>query len=217
MIVGSLMLFASTAVGEDWTLNDALKQTDKATKGLRGLSGEATVTDHRDGEDAAELSGEVSIRTDGRVRIELTGDTPKTILCIPGKMFVHEPDKSIVVEYPLAKYPEKLAQYTLVGFSTRGPALKKDFLPTLVGEDEIDGRSVVLLELTPKSDALRSALSKIQLWVDQSSWLPVQQRFFHGGMDTHLTVRYSNLSRNDNLSNDLFAPKWPKGTKKQKP
>jgi outer membrane lipoprotein-sorting protein len=53
--------------------------------------------------------------------------------------------------------------------------------------------------------------------VDQSSWLPVQQRFFHGGMDTHLTVGYANLSRNDKLPNDLFAPKWPKGTKKQKP
>ncbi len=205
------------ATAGEWSVNDALKQIDKATKGMRGLTGEVTLTDQQAGAEAGSMDGKVSIRTDGRIRFEAEGDNPKSVLCIPGKMFVYEPAKSTVTEYPLAKHQDELAPYTLVGFSTRGTSLKKDHLLTLIGEDDLDGHSVVLLELTPKSDTLRGFISKIQLWIDQATWLPIQQRVFHGGTETHLTVRYANLSRNDKLSNDPFIPKWPKGTRKQKP
>jgi outer membrane lipoprotein-sorting protein len=96
--------------------------------------------------------------------------------------------------------------------------LKKDFLLTVVEADgTLDDKSIVLLELTPKAEKLRAAVSKIHLWVDQANWLPAQQRIFHGGAETHITVSYSNLSRNDKLDNKLFAPQWPKGTRSQKP
>jgi outer membrane lipoprotein-sorting protein len=205
------------ATADEWSVNDVLKQIDKATKGVHALTGEVTLTDQQAGVDTESMDGNVSIRLDGRIRLEAEGDNPKTVLCIPGKMFVYESEESVVTEYPLAKHPDKLAQYTLIGFSTRGAALKKDYLVTLVGEDDLDGHSVVILELTPKSDQLRASVSKIQVWTDQATWLPIQQRIFHGGAETHLTVRYANLSRNDKLSNDPFAPKWPKGTQKQKP
>jgi outer membrane lipoprotein-sorting protein len=213
----ALLLPGATTTAGEWTLADALKQIDKATKGVRGLTGDVTVTDQQAGADARSMSGEASIRIDGRIRLEAEGENAKTILCIPGKMFVHEPGKSTVTEYPLAKHPDKLAQYALVGFAPLGTALKKDFLLTLVEDSTLDEKSVLMLELTPKSEGLRGAVSKIHLWIDQSNWLPAQQRIFHGGADTHLTVTYSKLSRNDKLDNQIFAPKWPKGTRKEKP
>ncbi len=217
VVLAVAYLSGPPATAGEWSVNDALKQIDKATKGMRGLTGEVTLTDQQAGAEAGSMDGKVSIRMDGRIRMEAEGDNPKAVLCIPGKMFVYEPGKSAVTEYPLAKHPDKLAQYTLVGFAPRGAALKKDYLLTLVGEDDLDGHSVLLLELTPKSDQLRGSVSRIQLSIDQANWLPIQQRIFHGGTDTHLTVRYANLSRNDKLSNEPFAPKWPKGTRKQKP
>jgi outer membrane lipoprotein-sorting protein len=201
----------------DWSVDEVLKQIDRATKGMRGLTGEITLTDQQGGAEAGSMDGKVSIRMDGRVRLEAEGQDPKTVLCIPGKMFVYEPQKSMVTEYALARHPGKLAQYTLVGFSEQGSALKKNHLVTLVEEDDLEGHSIVLLELTPKSDQLRSSISKIRLWIDQATWFPVQQRIFHSSAETHLTVRYANLSRNDKLSNEPFKPQWPKGTRKQKP
>jgi outer membrane lipoprotein-sorting protein len=131
-------------------------------------------------------------------------------------MFVHEPARSTVVEYPLAKHPDKLAQYAVVGFSPSGKRQKSEYLLTLLDEGDLDGHSVLLLELTPKSDALRGAVSKIQLWIDQANWLPVQQHIVHSRAETHLTVRYAGLSRNDKIDKALFVPKWPKGTRKEK-
>jgi outer membrane lipoprotein-sorting protein len=193
-----------------------LKQVDKATKGMRGLTGEMTLVDQQGSTEVGSMEGKVSILMDGRVRLEAEGQDPKTVLCVPGKMFVYVPEESLVTEYALAKHLDKLAQYTLVGFSERGTGLKKDHLVTLVEESELEGHSTVLLELTPKSDRLRGSISKIRLWIDQATWLPVQQRIFHSSAETHLTVRYANLSRNDKLSMDPFKPKWPKGTRKQK-
>jgi len=195
----ALLLLGGAAESAEWTVGDALKQIDKATKGLRGLTGDVMVTDQQTGTQAATIEAKASIRTDGSMRLD-AADGSKTILCTPSKMFVH------------------LAQYALVGFAPRGSQLKKDFLLTVVEADgTLDDKSIVLLELTPKAEKLRAAVSKIHLWVDQANWLPAQQRIFHGGAETHITVSYSNLSRNDKLDNKLFAPKWPKGTRSQKP
>lgn len=201
----------------DWTLNDALKQIDKATQGLRGLTGKVTLTDQQHGAEAATMEATVSILTDGRMRFEQEGDDGRTVLSITGKLYVYEAAIRSVTEYPLAKHPERLAQYTSVGFAKRGSALKSEYVLTLVGDEELDSHKVLLFELTPKSDRLRETVSKIHLWIDQANWLPIQQRIFHGGTDTHLTVRYADLSRNDKLSAEPFQPKWPKGTQKLKP
>ena len=51
----------------------------------------------------------------------------------------------------------------------------------LTGEEQLDGRRTYVLELTPKSDDVRKKITKIQMWIDSSSWLPVQQKFYESG------------------------------------
>jgi outer membrane lipoprotein-sorting protein len=120
----------------------------------------------------------------------------------------------IVEQFNTGKHKERLAQYALLGFEPRGSELERDFLVTILDEESLDGRKVVLLELTPKRDDVREAVSKIHLWIDQSNWLPVKQQVFHGSPETHLTVTYENVSRDDSISQQVFKPKWPKGTEK---
>lgn len=211
----ALLSFAQPSPAADWSLDDALEQIDNATRGVRGLTGEVTATDQR-GEESRTLNGSVAVMLDGSMRITIEEDPPRTILCTGGKLYIHEPAKSLVTEYKLGKNPDSLPQYALVGFSPLGKQLKKDYLVTLVEEGTIDGHSVLMLELTPKSAELREAIQKIHLWIDQANWLPLQQRIFHTAADTHLTVRYDGLSRDDRLESKLFAPKWPKGTRKEK-
>ena len=116
----------------------------------------------------------------------------------------------------MAKHPDKLAQYALLGFAPRGTSLKKGFILTLLEETTLDNHNTLQLELTPESNTLRQTISKIHIWVDQANWRPFQQRIYHHDADTHLTLRYANLSLNDRLDKDLFKPKWPKGTRKAK-
>jgi outer membrane lipoprotein-sorting protein len=75
----------------------------------------------------------------------------------------------------------------------------------------------LLLELTPKSQKVRNQIARIQLWIDESSWLPVKQKFFEAGTQDYFIIRYTNIVRNANLESSLFKPKWPNGTKKIKP
>jgi outer membrane lipoprotein-sorting protein len=80
----------------------------------------------------------------------------------------------------------------------------------------IGDRRVIALELTPKDDEVRQTVGKVQLWIDQASWLPVRQVIDHTSNGETLTVNYANTSRNIKLNNKLFDDDWPKGTQKIK-
>jgi outer membrane lipoprotein-sorting protein len=50
------------------------------------------------------------------------------------------------------------------------------------------------------------------LWIGEASWLPVQQKIYHGGAGIYIQVRYRDVSKDVPLEQSLFKPKWPKGT-----
>jgi len=129
------------AMAGEWELDDALKQIDKAPKGVKGLTGRVMVAETRDGEAAAELKGGVAVRLDGRMRFDIKGDSPKTYLGLPGRLFIHTPSVNKVVEYPTRKHPDRLAQYAIIGFEPSGTGLLKDFLVSLLEETELGSSS----------------------------------------------------------------------------
>jgi outer membrane lipoprotein-sorting protein len=85
------------------------------------------------------------------------------------------------------------------------------------GEESLDNRKVVLLELLPKSDDVKNQLSKIQLWIDESTWLPAQQKFFETGSGDYFIIQYKNIARNVRIPDSEFKPHWPHGTTRVKP
>ena len=205
-----------TAAAATPSVDSVLKQVDRVTKGMKGIIAEVTVVGTEAGEEKTNETGTAYVSMVGQIRIELTGDDPQTILCTPSDLFFHHPSKMTVTQFKLQQHPERLEQYTLLGFSPSGSALKKDFLVTVIEESSLDGSKVYQLELTPKQDDLRGTVSKIHLWIDQSTYLPIQQRIFHSSADTYLTVSYRDVSRADELDQARFKPSWPKGTKKVK-
>jgi outer membrane lipoprotein-sorting protein len=212
-----LLSFGPLQAADSWLLDDALRQAEKATKGVKALTADVEVTDIEDGETKMTATGKAQISFQGQMRLDLQGDDVATILCTPQQLFIHYPDRMTVEQYKLAKHEDRLAQYALLGFQPRGSELKKEFLVTLLEEESLEGRKVLLLELTPKAEDVREAVSRIHLWIDQSTWLPVRQRIYHGSSDVRLIVTYDNISRDDSLSQKVFKPKWPKGTAKVQP
>lgn len=161
-------------------------------------------------------TGTLSVRGD-KMRLDLKDPDPRTILRAGDTIFVFTPGLKQVEEYNLGKHQELVNEFLLLGFGTSGHQLQKGFLLTLIGEPVLDRQKTALLELTPKAGAARNQIARIRLWLDESSWLPVQQEFFETGTDDYFIVRYANISKNPDIPDSRFKPHWPKGTQRVRP
>jgi outer membrane lipoprotein-sorting protein len=209
---------AAGKAASTWTLDDVIKQLDRGAKEFQTLSGnvertKVTVVVN----DRATESGQIFVRRDSKMLLEMTVPDPRTILRDGDNLYVYQPKIKRVEEYDLGKHRALVDQFLLLGFGTSGNDLKKAYVITVLGEPSIDRRKTVFLELTPKNDDVRNQISKIHLWIDQATWLPVQQKFFETGSGDYFEIRYSNVIRNARIPDSRFKPPWPKGVEKIKP
>ena len=200
------------------TLENVLKQLDIQAGDFHSLTADlertkVTVVVN----DKSTESGKILVRRDDKMRIELTQPDPRTILRDGDDFYIYNPKIHRVEEYNLGKKKSLVDQFLLLGFGTPGSELKKSYAITLQGEETLDNRKVVLLELLPKSDDVRNQLSKIQLWIDETTWLPAQQKFFETGSGDYFIIQYKNIARNVRIADSEFKPHWPHGTTRVKP
>jgi len=220
-LLASLGVSHSISAGPNqsaWTIDAVLKQLDAAAKEFRSLIADlertkVTVVVN----DRSTETGQILVRHDDKMRIELKQPDPRTILRDGNALYVFNPKIKRVEQYDLGKHRALVDQFLLLGFGTSGSDLKKSYLVTVLGEETLDKQKVVLLELTPRSDEVRSQVSKIHLWMDESTWLPAQQKFFETGSGDYFIIRYTNLVRNIKIPDSRFKPRWPRGTSKIKP
>lgn len=166
--------------------------------------------------DKSTESGSIKVRGD-KMLLDLTAPDPRTILRTGDNLFVYTPGLKRVEEYNLGKNRALLDQFLLLGFGTDSQEMRKSYLVTYMKEDKLEDHKVIELELTPKMEAVRSQISKIQIWLDETSWLPVQQEFFEAGSGDYSIVKYSKIVRNPELPDSQFKPRWPKGTERIHP
>jgi outer membrane lipoprotein-sorting protein len=167
--------------------------------------------------DTSTESGEIFVRKDAKMRIDFQSPDPRTIIRNGDNLYIYTPKINRVEEYNIGKNRAMADQYLALGFGTRSENLRKNYNVTLAGEDDLDGHKAAVLEMVPKSDEIRKQISKIQMWIDESSWLPVQQKFFENGSDDYFLSRYTKVMKNLKLGDGKFKPDWPKGTKVEKP
>ena len=208
----------SSAPQTQWTLEGVLRQLDTQAKVFTSLTADiertkVTVVVN----DVSTEKGKVYLRRDEKMRIELTDPDARTILLAGDSLFIFTPKINRVEEYNIAKHKDMVDQFLLLGFGTSGEALQKNYDITVKGEDSLDNRKVLMLELTPKSADVREQISKVQIWLDEATWLPAQQKFFETGSGDYFTIHYTNVVRNVRISDARFRPQWPKGVTKVKP
>jgi outer membrane lipoprotein-sorting protein len=201
-----------------WSLELVLKQLDQEAGSFHSLTADiertkVTVVVN----DKSTESGKIFVRRDEKMRIEFNAPDAKTILRAGNELFLYNPKIKQVEEYDLGKHRALVDQFLLLGFGTSGNDLQKGYLVTLLGEEEMDKRQVVKLELTPKSDDARKQVSKIHIWIDESTWLPAQQQVYETGSGDYFLIRYTNVVRNPKLSDNEFKQHWPKGVTRVKP
>jgi outer membrane lipoprotein-sorting protein len=216
LIWSGISIFAPAA--PSLSLDDVLKQMDREQGQFQSLTASiertkvtVVVNDH------STESGQIEVRRDGKMRIDLTSPDQKTILRDGDHIYVYTPKIRRVEEYDLGKRRDLIDQLILLGFGTSGDSVKKSYLITLQGEDSLNGQRVVHLELTPRADDVRKQISKIELWLNEGNWLPAQQQLFETGSGDYSIIRYSNVARNVPIPDARFRPAWPKGVTRVKP
>jgi outer membrane lipoprotein-sorting protein len=201
-----------------WTAETVLAHLDRAAKQLHSLTADVertkvTVVVN----DRSTESGQILLRTDDKMLIDLTQPDHRRILRNGDKLWIYLPKSKRLEEYDVGKHRSVLDQFLSLGLGSSGNSLKKQFLLTVLGEEEMDSRKTVLLELVPKDEKFRNQIDRIHLWVDTSNWLSIQQKFFETGSGDYFVIHYRNIITNVKLPESVFKPNWPKDVTRVKP
>jgi outer membrane lipoprotein-sorting protein len=214
----SLRTLSGTQVPAKITLDYVLSMMDHSAEDFKSLTAAIEHVKYTAlVQDKSTETGEIFVRKDAKVRIDFQSPDPRTILRSGDNVYVYTPKINRVEEYNIAKNRATVDQYLALGFGTRVESLKRAYDIVLTGEEELDGHKAAVLEMTPKSDEQRKQISQIVMWIDEASWLPVQQKFVEADSGDYLLVRYTKVMKNLKLGDGKFKPDWPKGTKVEKP
>jgi outer membrane lipoprotein-sorting protein len=221
-LIGLIALACATHLqaaqeGQATTAN-VLVMMDKSAADFRSLTADLENTKYTDVvKDSSTETGQIFVRRDQKMRIEITKPNPRTILRTGDSLFVYTPKIKRVEEYDLGKNRAMVDQYVLLGFGTKSQSLLKSYDVKLNGEEELDHKKTYLLELTPKSEDVRRQITKILMWIDPSSWLPIQQKFFETGSGDYIQFHYSSVMKNLKIPDSRFKPDWPRDVNRVKP
>jgi outer membrane lipoprotein-sorting protein len=218
----ALLLSASLAAtaqnGARWTTEGVLAMMDKSARDFHSLTADIEHLKYTAVvQDTSTETGQILVRRDGKMRIDIQKPDPRTILRNGDQLFIYSPKINRVEEYDLGKNRAVVDQYVLLGFGTKAENIKKSYLVAVAREEELDNRKTVVLELTPRSDEVRNQISKIQMWIDEASWLPIQQKFFEAGSGDYFLFRYTNVMKNLKIADSRFKQDWPKNVTRVKP
>jgi outer membrane lipoprotein-sorting protein len=201
----------------NWNVQNVLRQLDEQARDFRSLSADVErtkvtiVVNDRSTED-----GTILVRGD-KMLLDMKTPDARTVLRNGDNLYIYTPGLKRVEEYNLGKNRSLVDQFLLLGFGTGGKELEKAYLVAVLREEKLEDKKTVELELTPKAQQVRDQIAKIEIWLDETTWLPVQQQFVEAGSGDYSIVRYSKVVRNPNISDADFKPHWPKGTEKVRP
>jgi outer membrane lipoprotein-sorting protein len=200
------------------TTDNVLQMMDKSASDFRSLTADLENTKYTDVvKDTSVETGKIFVRRDQKMRIDIVKPDPRTILRTGDSLFMYTPKIKRVEEFDLGKNRAMVDQYVLLGFGTKSQNLQRSYDVKLAGEEQLDGRKTYLMELTPKSDDMRKKITKIHMWIDAASWLPIQQKFFEAGSGDYIQFHYSNLMKNLKIADSRFKQDWPKDASRVKP
>ena len=149
------------------------------------------------------------------VLIDFKEPAAKVILFRKDKAEMYQPLINQITEYNLSKHSALIQQFLLLGFGTDSNEMEKVYAVKYLREEQLGGDTTAVLELTPRNTDVAAQLSKVELWISEESWLPVQQKFYEAGGDYSI-ARYNSIRVNRNLPSSTFQIHAAKGARRVK-
>jgi outer membrane lipoprotein-sorting protein len=199
-------------------LSEILSRMNDAAKRLKSLSANLTYTKVTVlVNDKSTEQGRLFFRKGkpSEIRIEMQQPESKVILFKKNKAEIYLPKINQLQEYSLEQKSGLVEDFLLLGFGSETGDLKKSYRLKYIKEEDLEGDTTAVLELTPRKESLASQLTKIQMWVSEESWLPTQQQFFEPGGD-YLIASYREVKVNLKIPSSTFEIHPAEGAKRVK-
>lgn len=216
--LGAVAAFAAPA---NASLQSTLAKMDEAAAGFKSMSANLRQIQHTavindDIVDAGVINLKRVKARDYRMRIDFTTPDIRTIAFDGRKAEIYYPKIKTVQEYDLGKHRGLVDQFLLLGFGSTSKELESAYNIKLIGSRDLGGQATTLLELTPKSKDVLQHLTKVEMWLSDSTGFPAQQRFMLPGGDYRMAT-YTDLKVNPNLPDTAVKLQLPRGVKRETP
>jgi outer membrane lipoprotein-sorting protein len=197
------------------TLHEILARMDDAGRHLKTLTADLTYTKVTVlVNDRSTEKGTLYFHNgrNPQIRIDFTSPDTKTVLFRKNKGEIYLPRIKQIQVYDLSHHEGLVQQFLLLGFGSDTNELKKAYNIRFVKEERIGGNKTALLELIPRNRGVAAQISKIDLWINEETWFPVQQRFLEPSGD-YMTAQYSDVGVDRRIPSSEFQLKV-KGAKR---
>jgi outer membrane lipoprotein-sorting protein len=218
LILPILLSVFATARAE--SLIQVLARLDKSADAFQGMTANLTQVEH------TEVINDNETRT-ATIRMKRTkqGIAGRVDFTGPNRMMVgirdrqvqrYFPQSNVVELYDVGKYGDQLDQFLLLGFSTSGKELRRNYNLRLVGTETVGEKVTTHIELTPKSKEAQEIFKKADIWLAQDATYPVKEKIHKNDQDYTL-ITYSDVKLNPPLSDKDLELNLPPGVKKITP
>lgn len=194
-------------------LEDAFAAMDKTAQQFRSVSADihrdiytALIDEHE--KDTGTLKARRE-KSHTMMLLEFQGPQPKSIELGNGKAIVYNPKSKIGDSYPIG--PGLVDQFLLLGFGSPSAEVRQQYEVTYLGTDKVDSAMAWRLQLIPKSPEELKYLRKAELWISQTTGLPVREKLYTSSSGDYYLVDYSNVKLNPSLSDKDVKLNLPKG------
>ncbi|MGB8770893.1 MAG: outer membrane lipoprotein carrier protein LolA [Candidatus Korobacteraceae bacterium] len=153
---------------------------------------------------------------DVQMAADITSPSQKYVLFTGSLVSVYQPSIDQVTEYNPGKNKADFESFLVLGFGGRGHDLEKSFDVNYAGMEQVQGVNAAKLELTPKSQRVKSMFQTITLWIDPARGVSVQQEFSEPSGDYRI-AKYSHIEINHKVPGDVFKLKTTGHTRVIKP
>jgi outer membrane lipoprotein-sorting protein len=144
---------------------------------------------------------------ESRIRVSIVEPASREFLIDDGEVRIYNPGTGTLEEIELGEHEDKV-EFMVIGFGTSRADLLRFYDVSLAGEDTVDGIAVSVLDLVPKDPDVARHFTRIRLWMDQETWIPVQTRATQLSGD-YLTVRFLEVLINSNFEGRTFDLELP--------
>jgi outer membrane lipoprotein-sorting protein len=205
----------------DPALDSVLSKMDAAATDFRSAEADLTQQDYQKVvDDLHTENGKIYFHRTGKglqmAMDFMSSPESKYVVLNDNKIRLYQPRIDQVTEYTIGKDRAEVESMFALGFGGRGHDLLKSFEVRLTGTETIDEVKVARLELTPKTEGLKKYFSSIELWVDPSRNVSLQQKFWQPSGDYH-QAHYSRIKLNQKIAEDVFKLKTTSHTRTVRP
>ena len=189
---------------------------DQTALNFKSFSAELKQTDHTAiVNDDANLNGTFRMRRskpgDARVLIEYKGTDARAIGFEGDKVQIYYPKINTVQVYQVGNRRGLVDQFLLLGFGAAIADLKTSYELSYIGQETVAGVATSHLKLIPKSAEVLKILKVAELWMDDATGQPVQQKFSTSSSGDYKLVTYFKIKQNPPLSDKDLRLNLPRG------